>query len=437
MTDVVVPLLVIALLIVMNGVFVAAEFAIVAARSARLDPTGGGWAVRYLHRILSHTAVKDRHIAIAQLGITLATIGLGMYGEPSIAGWIYGPIERALGVSEAAAHTLGTVLAVLVMTYFHVVVGEMIPKALALQRPEGTALAVSPLMRFTGMVLYPLVALVNGAGNAVLRLLRIPLTGESRLHSASELVHLVEESSEEGVVSEEEERLIRNILDFGELEVRDVMVPRVRVDALLLDAGADEVRRLVAEHGHTRFPVHRGDLDEIVGILHVKDFIERDVLGGSLALRSLVRRVPRVPEAIPVERLLASFKRLHVHMAIVLDEHGGTSGIVTLDDLLAEVVGEVDDDFDADEPPDVEDLGDGRFLVDGGMPLHRFNERFSAALDSERSTTLAGIVLERMQRVPAEGDEAIADGFVLRVHMMEDLAIRRLVVERRDRLEEP
>lgn len=429
MLDVLIPLAIIVVLIVLNGVFVAAEFAIVAARSSRLERSGEGWAVRYLRRILTDTAVKDRHIAIAQLGITLATIGLGMYGEPSIANWIYGPIERTFGVSETASHTIGTILAVLVMTYFHVVIGEMIPKALALQAPEGTALGVSQLMRATGVVLYPLVALVNGTGNAVLRLFRIPVSGDAQLYSSSELLHLVEESSEEGVVSEEEERLIRNILDFGELEARDVMVPRVRVDALPLNASADEVRRLVAEHGHTRFPVHGGDLDDVVGILHIKDFIENDVRGGSLDLRSLVRRVPRVPEVVPVERLLASFKRLHVHMAIVLDEHGGTSGIVTLDDLLQEVVGEVDDEFHPEDPPEVVELGDGAFDVDGGMPIHRFNERFGTDLDSEESTTVAGIVLERLGRIPEAGDEVAVASLALHVTEVEDLAIRRLRVE--------
>lgn len=438
MSEVLLPLLVISFLITLNGVFVAAEFAIVAASRARLAGAAGeeSWPLRYVSRVLATANAQDRYIAIAQLGITLATIGLGMYGEPSIARWIYGPLERGFGLDEVTAHTVGTVLAVLVLTYFHVVVGEMIPKALALQAPERTALAVSRPMRLTGLLFYPLVALLNGAGAALLRLLRVPAGGESRLYSPAELTHLVRESHEEGAVSEEEERLIRNILDFGERQVSQVMVPRLRVEALPLDAGWEEARKLIAEKRFSRYPVFDGDLDLIVGIIHLKDFIEQDVLerdqdetAKARELRSLVRRVPKVPEAMSVERLLSAFKRLHVHMAVVVDEHGGTSGIVTLDDLLEEVVGEVGSEPDRLEPAEVEPLGDGRYRVDGTMQLYRFNERFEASLTAAESTTIAGFVLERLKRVPEPDDELFADGLTLRVQEMDGLAIKGLLVQ--------
>ncbi|MEX2540174.1 MAG: hemolysin family protein, partial [Trueperaceae bacterium] len=458
----------------------AAEFAIVAARRPRLAAAAGkeGWAVRYVRRIMASASSRDRYIAIAQLGITLATIGLGMYGEPSVAAWIHGPIERAFGVSEAASHTIGTVLAVLGLTYFHVVVGEMIPKALALQAPERTAIGVARPMRLTGLIFYPLVALLNAVGAGLLRLLRVPEASGSRFYSPSELTHLVHESHEEGAVSEEEERLIRNILDFGERQVRQVMVPRLRVEALPLEVPWNEARRLLAEKRYSRYPVFRDDLDGIVGIVHVKDFIERDLnrngrdayagpVGGDggeggnadepgadgpatdepaagertvgeptateQGLRSLVRRVPKVPEAMSVERLLASFKRLHVHMAIVVDEHGGTSGIVTLDDLLEEVVGEVGSEPERIELPEVEPQGDGSYLVDGNMQLYRFNERFETRLESSESTTVAGFVLERLKRVPRPDDETTANGWLLRVEKLDGLAIRRLLVMKPDR----
>ncbi|MEX2535159.1 MAG: hemolysin family protein [Trueperaceae bacterium] len=429
MVNVLLPLLVIILLIVLNGVFVAAEFAIVAAPRPRHAQGGKqSWASRYVRRVLSSTSSQDRYIAIAQLGITLATIGLGMYGEPAIAAWIYGPVERAFGISEAVAHTVGTVLAVLAMTYFHVVVGEMIPKALALQSPERTAMGVARPMYLTGIVFRPLVALLNGVGNALLRLFRVPLGGEARFYSPAELVHLVDESRGEGAVSEEEQQLIRNILDFGELEVRHVMVPRVKVACLSVDASWDQARSFIGEHQYSRYPVYQGDLDRVVGILHVRDFIKRDVAQEPSELRSLVRRVPRVPEAMPIERLLTSFKRLHVHMAIVVGEHGGTSGIVTLDDLLEEVVGDVEDEFDIGERPEVEEMADGTFLVDGGLPLYHFNERFATQLEAEESTTTGGFVLEQLKRVPRRGDEVSVQNLLLRVEEMEGLAIGRLLV---------
>ena len=432
MLDVLFALLVITLLIVMNGVFVAAEFAIVATRKSRL-PQGSAarsWAVRYLQRILSSASSQDRYIAIAQLGITLATIGLGMYGEPSIAGWVYRPIELLLGVSETVSHTIGTVVAVLLMTYFHVVIGEMIPKALALRAPETTALAVARPMYLTGALFRPLVALLNGTGNLFLRLLRLNASEGSRFYSATELIHLVDESRAEGAVSEEEQQLIHNILDFGELQVRHVMVPRPKVVGIPADAGWEQVRQVVNENGYSRFPVFQGELDRVVGILHVRDFIARDIAGGPAELSTLVRRVPKVPEAMRIERLLGSFKRLHVHMAVVVDEYGGTSGIVTLDDLLEEVVGDVEDEFDIGERPEVEEQADGSYLVEGGLPLYQFNERFEADLESQDSTTLGGFVLEQLKRVPNRGDEVEADGLLLRVEEMEGLAIGRLLVVR-------
>jgi CBS domain containing-hemolysin-like protein len=431
MAEVLAPTLVIVLLIAMNGLFVAAEFAIVAARRSRLATgrASESWAVRYVRRILGSAPSQDRYIAIAQLGITLATIGLGMYGEPSIAASIHGPLERAFGLAPTSSHAIATVLAVLLMTYFHVVIGEMIPKSLALQAPERTALAVARPMRLSGALFYPLVALLNGVGNALLRLFRVPSGGASRLYSPAELAFLVQESQEEGAVSEEEERLIRNILELEERQVRHVMVPRVRLQALPLDAGWEETRAFVEENRHSRHPVYSGDLDRIVGILHVKDFIGRDVRGEPVALRELIRRVPRVPEAMPVERLLESFKRLHVHMAVVLDEYGGTAGIVTLDDLLEEVVGEVEAESYADELPEVEELAPDRYRVDGSLPLHQFNERFGTELTSQESATVAGFVLERLERVPETGDTVETGPLSLRVEEVEGLTIRWILVD--------
>jgi CBS domain containing-hemolysin-like protein len=192
-TEVLIPILVIAVLILLNGLFVAAEFAIVAARSTRLEQLvkEGNLTAKTVQEIVSSARNQDRFIAIAQLGITLATIGLGMYGEPAIAGWIYGPIERGFGVSEAVSHTVGTVVAVSIMTYFHVVIGEMIPKALALSAPEDTAITVSRPMRVVGLVFYPFVALLNTIATALLRLLRIPVNSERRFYTANELELLV------------------------------------------------------------------------------------------------------------------------------------------------------------------------------------------------------------------------------------------------------
>ncbi len=424
MTEVVLPLLVIAVLIVLNGVFVAAEFAVVAARSSRLDQLvkEGNVTAQSVQQIVSSARNQDRYIAIAQLGITLATIGLGMYGEPSIAGWIYGPIERTFGVSEAVSHTIGTVVAVSIMTYFHVVVGEMIPKALALSTPERTAMSVSRPMRVVGFVFYPLVALLNAVATGLLRLLRIPVNSEGRFYTPDELELLVQESYDQGFLPSEQQEIIRNIFDFGERDLHQLMTPRVRIQGLSVDSGPGEVWTLVETSPHSRFLVFERDLDHIVGVLHVKDFFKQQEEESPFDLRRLVREVPRIPETAKAETLLAAFKRLKVHMAVVVDEYGGTAGVVTLDDLLEEVVGEVD----GAAALGLEKQADGSLLLPGNLPIEDFAEATGLAFRSEASDTVAGLMLEHLGRVPQVGDEIVTDGMTLRVEVVEGLVITRI-----------
>lgn len=438
MSEVVLPLLVVAFLILMNGLFVAAEFAIVGASRPRVESLarGGSRSARYIRRVLQSPSNQDRYIAIAQLGITLATIGLGMYGEPSIAGWIYGPLEDGLGIGAAFAHTIGTVIAVSVMTYFHVVIGEMIPKALALQTPEKTAVRVSPAMRLVGFIFRPAVAVLNGVAVGLLKLLRIPTTGAtSRFYSPAELESLVEESRKGGTLAEEQQHLIANIFDFGEREVGQVMTPRTRVVGVPLGSCPEEIERTIREYKHTRLPVYEGDLDHIVGILHVKDFIQWQLRNGgpgngntSLDLKSLLRRAPRLPESAPAERLLAAFKRLRTHLAIVMDEYGGTAGIVTMEDLIEEVVGEIRDEFDRSEEPELRMLDDGSVLAHGQVLLEKVNERYGTSLTSEAFDTLAGLMIQKLARPPEEGDCVESGGSRLEAVRVEGLAISRVRV---------
>ncbi len=425
MIEVLLPIFIITVLIVLNGLFVAAEFAVVAARGSRIDQLvkEGNAAAKSIQQVVSNARSQDRYIAIAQLGITLATIGLGMYGEPSIAGWIYGPVERTFGVSEAVSHTIGTVLAVSIMTYFHVVVGEMIPKALALSTPERTAIAVSRPMRVVGFVFFPLVALLNAVATALLRLLRIPVNSEGRFYSPDELELLVQESHEQGLVPGEQQEIIRNIFDFGEREVHQLMTPRTQIEGLPLQSSVDDVWAVIEASQHSRFPVFDGDADHIVGVLHVKDFLKRQQEHHPPEIKDLVRLAPRVPESAKAETLLASFKRLKVHMAVVVDEHGGTAGVVTLDDLLEEVVGDRSDSS-ASPTADVEIQPDGSFILRGDLSIDAFSEATGLALASSTSETMAGLLLERLGRVPQEGDQVVSDGVTLLAESVEGLVIR-------------
>lgn len=435
-----VPFLVVTLLITLNGLFVAAEFSIVAARKTRLDqlPAANSSAARNISRIIADPRNQDRFIAVSQLGITLATVGLGMYGEPNLAGWLYSPLERILGVSTAVAHTIGTVLAITVLTYFHVVIGEMIPKAIALHSPEATALAVSSPMRVAGILFKPAVLVLNGIANSLLGLLRIPVGGHGRLHTPHELEMLVSESTAGGTLEMDQQELIEAIFDFGEREVYQCMTPRPRVQGVRITASSSDIAELLATSRHSRFPVYNGDLDHIVGILHIKDFIrQQSTSPEEFNLRALLRRAPRVPLHMSSENLLAAFKRLRVHMAIVMDEYGGTEGIVTLEDLLEEVVGEVYDERDQHSLPEVQTLPDGSLLVEGEVLLEDFAELYPDLLEAEDANTIAGLIVEELGRPPSVGDTISTNGATLTVADIDGLAITRVRVDLPPPSEEP
>ncbi len=427
MTTYLIPSLIILALVVINGLFVAAEFALVAARKARMDKfveAGNRAAVR-VRRVLASPANQDRYIATAQLGITLASIGLGMYGEEVIAEWLLAPLERwGIAGSGALAHTVAVVVAVALMTYLHVVIGEMVPKAMALIAPEKTALRVSPPMAVFGTVFAPLVWLLNALGNLCLRALGIPIAGHGQFYSVRELEHLVDESAEEGEVQERQHELIDNIFSFSEREVGQLMTPRPRVVGLDADGNLKDVMHLL-EEGYSRFPVFEKDLDHIVGILHVKDYIKAQTTGLDTDLRHLMRRAPRVPEHLPAESLLAAFKRLKIHMAVVMNEYGGTAGIVTLEDLLAEVVGEVQDE---DDTVSLRELEPGVLQARGDVLLADLNRLYDLELATDRSETVGGFVLDELGRPPAVGDTAAVKGLSLSVEAVDGLAIREVKI---------
>ena len=434
MMSVVFPIVVIIILIILNGLFVAAEFAIVGSRSTRIDRFAeeGNAAARYIKGVLSSPQNQDRYIAIAQLGITLASIGLGMYGEQSIAGWLYGPLERFGGLGEAASHTLGTIIAVAFLTYFHVVIGEMIPKALALQSPEHTSFRVARPMRIVGTIFRPAVWALNGMGTLLMKLMGIPdPEAHSRVYTPQELERIVGESSEAGALESEQQKLIVNIFDFSERDAGQLMTPRPRVIGLSLDSTEGDIVALIRDGQHSRFPVYKGDLDHIVGLLHVKDFIRQQTKRAEMDfdLQALVRRAPRVPEGMAAESLLESFKRLKVHMAVVMDEFGGTAGIVTLEDLLEEVVGEVQDEFDRETPP-VQKVEDNVLLVRGDVLLDDLNDHYAFDLHSETSDTIAGLLLDELGRPPRVGDEAELEEVHLRAEEVNGLVIQQVRLTR-------
>ena len=310
--SIVAPLLIIAALVLLNGLFVAAEFAFVGAPRAAIErrAAAGDRRVLRLRQILRDPRSQDRYLATAQIGITIASLGLGMYGEQVVAGWLEAPFEQLGALGPAAAHGLASIVAVLLMTYVHIVVGEMVPKSIALQRAEHTAVLVSPVMRAIWIVFYPLVMLLNGIGNAILRIFGVQRQHGSveQYHTAEELGYIVRESLEGGRLGSESGRVLQELLDFGDLTAGEVMVPRVHVVGIPIDASREEIVELLVASPHTRYPVYREDLDDVVGILHVKDVLR--VLTREVESEGYpVRPCRYVPETARVDVVLAAMRR--------------------------------------------------------------------------------------------------------------------------------
>ncbi len=423
--------------VLLNGFFVAAEFAIIGVRSTQLEPMAeeGHNAAAKVLAVLNSRSAQDQYIATAQLGITVATLGLAMYGEPQIAHFVEPYLAQWMDVEAetAVVQTVGYIFSLSLLTYLHIVVGEMVPKSMALSDAVKTALLVSRPMQWTVKLLRHPVRMLNAIGNRLLHLFRVPpVQGHARVLSAEELELIVSESAEGGILNEEEEEMILNIFDFSERLVGQVMTPRTKVQAIPHNMSTENILALVASSRHSRFPVYEEDLDHIIGMLHVKDLLRQRVRRqGPLDIRLLLRPVPAVPEDHSVAVLLAAFKRQHLHMAIVLDEFGGVAGIVTLEDLVEEVVGEVRDEFDQEREPYLE-IEPGVLEVVGNYLVDDLAEDVYLGGEDELPNveTVGGLIVTRLRRPPKVGDEVVYHEHVhFKVLDVDGRAVTRVRIE--------
>jgi CBS domain containing-hemolysin-like protein len=425
------PLLVIALLLLVNGFFVAAEFALAAAPETRIGrlAEGGSAPARRLLAVLRNSRAFNNYISTAQVGITLASLGLGMYGEHAIAEWLAPRFAQWGAPSITAAHTLATLVTVIILTYLHIVVGEMVPKSLALAAPDVTALRIAGWMRLAKVLFHPLTSLLDWSGDTLLRLAGIPpIDAKARLVSSAELEYIVEESAESGLLEPTEQLYLENVLDFGERTVGQVMTPRTRMQALPVDANLDETLQTFYEHGYSRYPVYEGDRDEVIGVLYVKDLARQLSEGATeIDLRTLIRPAVYTPETVLLEQLLQRFRSEHIQIAIVVDEFGGTAGLVTLEDLVEELIGEIQDEFDEELPP-LEEIGPNTLRVRGDLLIEELNQHYALALDEEIADTVGGLVMAALGNIPAVGEVVVIDGVRFDVETIEGRAIGTLIV---------
>ena len=441
-------LLAVVLLVAANGFFVATEFALVSVRRTRMQQLAAE-GNRRAAGVLARLDHLDLYIAATQLGITISSLGLGWLGEPALAHLIE-PVIRRLPLvppdsRTAASHTVAFILAFSAITALHIVLGELAPKSLALQRPDQTSLfAAGPIHLFT-TVFRPVIALLNGIGNAVVRLVGIePAAGHTLVQSAEELKLAVDASREAGLVEQSAHDLVDRAFLFTDLDARHAMVPRTEMSAVSVDASLDEVLEVAMRTGHLRLPVYEGDLDHIVGIINVKRLLPQVLAerierprpdagtppAAPFAVRDMMTEALAVPETAPGSDVLTQLRETHTQLAIVVDEYGGTAGIVTLVDLVENLVGEIEDELQP-VAPEPERSPDGSFALDGLTTLVETKEFYGLDLEDEDLDveTVGGYVFSRLGRPAVVGDEVVApDGRVLRVEELDGLRVARIRV---------
>ncbi len=412
-------LVIVALLLFANAFFVATEFALVSTRKVRLEALskeGNKDADLAIHSI-DHL---DSSIAATQLGITIASLGLGWVGEATLARLIQ-PLFNFLPhlAQSVATHSIAISIAFALITLMHVVIGELMPKSISIQYPEKTMLFVARPMYYIIKVFTPFVMILNGVGNGLLSIFKIPPAHVGHLvHTVEELDMIIDESHKDGVLNDTEKEILQNVFKFSDILAKQVMVPRPDVVSIPLDISQEDLKKLIVETQYTRYPVYEEDLDKPVGILHIKDLYPLVMEGREIILKEIVRPVILVPETLSVDKLVHEFKQKKSQLALVIDEFGGVSGLVTLEDVLEEIVGEVQDEFDEEEA-NIRQIYKNEYIANAMLRIDEFNEFFNLEaqneVEDEDIETIGGLVVKNLGHIAKEGDCCEVDGFSFKV----------------------
>ncbi len=432
--QIIAQLLFLIVLISLNAFFVVIEFSAVASRRSRIDQMAaeGSRGARVVQRWLGDGHSRDRLIAASQLGVTVVSLALGDQGERTfelLLRPLFAQVEPS-GALSGAIRALPLTLSLIIISSFHVIFGEQVPKVAALRAPEQAATLLSLPMRAFEWVTTPLVWLLDRAASLVLRVIGLEAAGaHSVLYSVEELKQIVRESEESGVLAEQEREMLDAVFDIRDLVTRQVMIPRTEMKMIDADEKLDGLIKLAVDSPHTKFPVYETDADHVIGVVYVKDLvriISSPIPREQRTVRSLTREVLLVPGSLPVENLLARVRSRRQQIAIVLDEFGGTAGLVTLEDIIEEIVGDLADQFETGEVPEVQRLKDGTALLDGLMLIAEINSEFNLHIVDENYDTLGGYIMGRLERIPEVGDSIPVDGAALRVEAMDGMRIERV-----------
>ncbi len=422
-------LFVIALLLFSNGFFVAAEFSMVSVRKTRITQltNEGHYGAK-----LALEALKDldKFIAAVQLGVTISSIGLGWVGEGTLVRLIV-PLFAFLPakIQLIASHSMAVTIAFILITVLHVVIGELVPKSIALQYTEKTSLFIALPMKIITTIFNPAIYVLNGLGAFLLKLLKIPHSQTSHLaHSIEELNMLINASYKEGVLNETEKEMLHNVFKFSDLSAKQVMVPRTDMACIPSDISFEELNNLTMESQYTRYPVYEENLDHISGLIHAKDLYGVSLRKEEFSLEKILRPVLLVPETITMDKLVLEFKKCQGQMAIVIDEFGGTSGLITLEDVLEEIFGEVQDEFDADEEADIKEISENTYHANAMMRLDEIAEFFETEILDEDVDTIGGLVVKLLGRIAMIGDSVEIQNLECTVKEIDGARITKLII---------
>lgn len=413
-----------------NAFFVGAEFALVGARQSKLEQLS---AAGHARAAMAKNAVRDLTLTLAgaQLGITMCSLVLGFVAEPAVAKVIESAIHPIGNLPEAALHSISFVLALTIVTFLHMVIGEMAPKNVAIAQPEKSALWVALPFRAFMILFRPIIVVLNGIANAGVRAMGVePQAERVSAHTIDEFRTIIRHSAREGVLPEVEERLLSGAAAFGQRDATAAMIPRTEMVAVPATKTPAEIEGVALASGHSRFPVYGENLDEIYGFVHAKDLLRvRNADRDRPLSRRLMRPMLVVPESLDLHPLLIQMRKERKHFALVVDEHGGTSGIVTLEDILEELVGEIRDEHDFTEAG-VESLGEDRYVVPGTLRIDEAAARLALRLPEGNYETIAGFLMDRLGRIPRRRDVVEYDGWRLWVRSMHRRRIVEVLVER-------
>ena len=440
--DIYFNLFLIAFLLFSNGFFVASEFAMVKVRKTRIEQlvNEGNFNAK-----LAMEALKDldKFIAAVQLGVTISSIGLGWVGEGTLARIIEPMFVFLSGIGKTVAtHTVSASIAFALITFFHVVIGELIPKSIALEYTEKTALIVARPMHFLTILFNPFIWLLNGFGNLVLKIMNIPHSHKGSLvHSTEELDMLVNASYDGGELNETEKDMLHNVFKFSDLTAKQVMIPRTDMVCIPIDTPLEELNKLASESQYTRYPVYEEDIDHITGFVHVKDLFSLSIKDEICPVAKIQRNILLVPETMTMDKLVLEFKKCKGQIAVVVDEFGGTSGLLTLEDVIEEIFGDVQDEFDEEEEAqeDILEIEPNRYIANAIMRLDEFAEFFNLnenEIDDEDIDTIGGLVVKLLGRLAQVDDTVELDNITFIVKEVDGARITKLEIIKTEKTEE-